>query len=201
MKAVAGTIALVAVISLGAAVHAQAPTDPEAVFRAAVDAINAGDAAAAAAYFSEDATVTGLCQPANVCHGRAEIQQALEEEIAHDVRDEIRSLTVSGDTVTVALSESSPGFAEFGVERIYINITATVQDGLITSMIDELDLTDEQTATFAQALEQQGAPSLPPTGTGYAAPSDHSAWWVLAALLAFGAGTLAVGAKLTRRPA
>jgi len=201
MKAIAGAIAMIVAVSLGVAVHAQTPTDPEGVFRAVVDAFNAGDAAAAAAYFSEDATVIGLCQPADACHGRAEIQGALEEEIAHNAQDEIRSLTVNGDTVTVALSESSPGFAEFGIERVYINITATVQNGLITSMVDELDLTDEQTATFARAMEQQGESSLPPTGTGYTAPTDHIGWWVLAALLAFGGGALAVGTGLTRRPA
>lgn len=198
MKVLAATAAIAIALVLGHVAMAQTPTDPEGVFRAAVAAFNAGDAAAAASYFSEDATITGLCPPANVCHGRAEIQAQLDEEIAHGAQDEIRSLTVSGDTVTIQLTESAPGFAELGIQRIYINITATVQNGKITSMTDELDLSDSQTATFAQSMEQEAQNSLPGAGTGYAAAPVRTQWWLLVALVIVGAGSVTVGLSVRR---
>lgn len=196
MKLVAATVAVALVLFAGLAVHAQTPTDPEGVFRATIAAFNAGDAAASASYFSEDATLTRVCPPAGTCRGRAEIQAALEREIAEGVQAEIRSLTVDGDTLTIQLAESAPGFAELGIERVYINITAIVQNGKITSMADELDLTDSQTATFAAALEEETQGELPATGTGFAPGPVRSQWWLFLALLTLGAGWVAAGLTL-----
>ena len=194
----AGAVLAAMIATTTLLVSAQTPTDPESVFRGAIDAFNRGDAAASAAFFSEDVTVTGLCQPAGVCHGRAELQAAIEEEIAHQGHDEILSLTVNGDVVTAQISETFPDFAELGIERIYINIAATVQDGLITSMTDELDLSDVQTAKFAQAVEQEQEPSgVPAAGTGYAPASDET-WLTLAAGL-FLIGVLGTSAGWTLR--
>lgn len=199
MKTLAAIAAIAIALVLGHAVQAQTPTDPEGVFRAIVAAFNAGDARTSASYFSEDVTVTGLCPPANVCHGRAELQAQFEEEIANAAQDEIRSLTVDGDTIVVALTESVPGFAVLGIERVYINITATVQDGKITSMTDELDLSDSQTATFAQAVAEEEQGSLPATGTGYAPKAPRTEWWLLLALALIGTGAVAASLKLRTR--
>ena len=199
MKALTATAAILLALFLVPTIRAQTPTDPEGVFRAAVDAFNDGDAALSASFFSEDATITGLCPPANVCHGRAEIQAQLEEEIAQGAQDEIRSLTVSGNTAVIELTESAPGFAELGIERIYINITAIVENGKITSMTDELDLTDPQTATFAQAVEEEAQGGLPATGTGYSPRTSPTPWWLLAVLAVLGTGTIAAGLKMRTR--
>ncbi len=180
-----------------ATASAQRATDPEGVLRATIDAFNSGDATMAASFFAEDATATGLCPPANVCHGRAEIQGQLQKEIAEQAHDEIRDLTVNGNTVVAHLAETAPGFAEIGIERTYITVTATVRDGLITSLADELDLTDPQTAKFAQALQQEEASQLPASGTGYS--TSRSAWplTTATALLLAGGVFLLAGWRLT----
>ncbi len=165
--------------------------------RAAIDAFNAGDAAGAASYYAEDATVTRLCPPANACQGRAQIEAAIEREIAEGVQAEIIELTVNGNVVDARIQETAPGFAELGIERVVINITATVENGLITEMTDELDLSDPQTATFAQALagEEAGAPV---TGTGFTAQSSPLAPSVAASLLLLGGVLLATGLAVRR---
>lgn len=201
MKPFIAIVAVAIAVAVGAVAYAQTPTDPEGVMRAAIDAFNAGDAEASAAFFSEDVTVTGLCPPANVCHGRAELQAFLEIEIAEGAQDEIRDLTVDGNTVVVQLTERVPAFAELGIERVYITLTATVEDGLITSMVDELDLSDPQTATFVQALEGGEEPALPDSGTGYEASVHDAPWWALVALVTLGAGLLTAGVGTFRKRA
>jgi hypothetical protein len=204
MKALVVIATLAVALGVGAAVQAQTPADPESVVRAFVDAFNAGDAEASASYFAEDGTAEGPgCRPSGVCRGRAEIQAALQAEIDEGVQDEILDLTVSGNTVSVRIAETAPGLAELGVERIIILLTATVEDGEITSATGEFDLSDGQTAMFAAALEEQAEePSLPESGTGYASPASSPPWRSpagLAVLAVLGAGLLAGGALVTRR--
>lgn len=177
---------------------AQTAGDPESIVRGAIDAFNRGDAVASAAYFSEDTTVTGLCQPAGVCHGRAELQAAIEEEVAHRGHDDILSLTVSGSVVTMQIAETFPDFVDLGIGRIIINITATVENGLITEFTDELDLADSQTATFVAAMEGEEPSNMPAAGTGYAPSSDES--WLLYATGLLVTGVLATFAAWAVRP-
>ncbi len=182
------------------AASAQRAADPEGVVRAVVAAFNARDAATAASFFAEEATATGLCRPANVCHGRAEIQGQLEKEIAEGAQDQIRDLTVNGDTVILHVSETAPGFAELAIDRTYITVMATVQHGLVTSLSDELDLTDPQTAKFAQALEQEQS-GLPASGTGYTAGHSPGPFAVIALLAIGGALCVPAAGTLRRRRA
>ncbi len=188
-------------MSLAAASAAQQPTDPEGVLRAIVNAFNAGDAATVASYFAEDATATGFfCPPAGVCHGRAEIQGQLEREIAEGAQDEITSLSVNGNVVTAQVTESAPGFSEIGIQRVVVTVTATVEEGLVTLLTDELDLSDSQTATFAQALKQAEEPAgVPSTGTGYVREAHKSSWTVVLAMLLTGLALVTTGGALRRK--
>jgi hypothetical protein len=118
-------------------------------------------------------------------------------EIAEGAHDEIRGLTVNGDVVTVLITETAPGLAALGIERTYITVTATVRDGLVTSLTDELDLSDPQTAKFAQALAQLEQTDLPAAGTGYTTNGRSSGTtFAILALIFAGSLLLTVGGRL-----
>jgi hypothetical protein len=184
------------------AIAAQQQSDPETVVRAMFGAFNNGNIDEFASYVSDDATATGFCRPAGSCHNKAEIAAATSAEISEGVHAEIRTLSVSGNTVTVQISEAGPGLAELGVERVYINVTFTVVDGKVTQFDDHFDLNDPQTATFVQRLEgaESERPSaVPATGDGPARESDPFGALFLIALLASGATMVLLGAAHRHR--
>jgi len=183
---------------------AQQPKEPEAVVRAMFDAFNNGDIEQFSSYLSDDATATRLCGPAAPCKGKAAIAQATQAEIAEGVHADIRDLSVNGGTVVVHISEAAAGFAELGIERVYITVTFTVVDGKVTHFDDVLDLSDPQTAKFAQALgEGESAPAeprtVPSTGTGGSSRRDNFPLVPVLLLALAGSVVLAAGVRTERR--
>src|SRR6185436_4603130 len=79
-----------------AAATASARLDATALFRAFVDALNRGDAAAALALFKADATWErgGQC-PAGQCVGLARLAQEVERDVANHHRMDIVALDAS----------------------------------------------------------------------------------------------------------
>jgi ketosteroid isomerase-like protein len=114
------------------------------------DAANKGDVAAAAAFFTADATlVRGGCNPQAPCVGTAAIQRQLEREPTLQFRYSVINVQVSGDTVTGRAEFRNINIKNAGQERVIENFTATFRGDKISRLAHALDLSDSQTAAFA----------------------------------------------------
>jgi hypothetical protein len=168
------------VLGLVAAAAAATPrttaaTDLRVLYQQHNDAQNRGDAAAAMAIFADDAAVQagGICTMP--CVGKAAIQREVERRIAEKAQVKVISLRESSGTATGVLHVVEAGFASCGVERILVNFTFVVEDGLMTSWTSGPDLNDPQSAKFIACIAASmaaggggvpGAIAPPSTGDG-----------------------------------
>lgn len=115
-------------------VGAPDPQGVEAIFRAAYDAINAGDAEGAMAYYAQDAVSIALPAPpgtTGVIVGYDDILQVTRDLIAGNMQIEITDFHVFGDSATMTALHTDDAFIELGVAPLEFTGTTTVQDGLI----------------------------------------------------------------------
>ncbi|MCW5841982.1 MAG: nuclear transport factor 2 family protein [Caldilinea sp.] len=116
---------------------ADAAADPngvEAVFRAAYDAINAGDAEGAMAYYASDAVSVALPAPpgtTGVMVGYDDILQVTKDLIAGNLQIEITDFHAFGDSAAMTALHSDDAFIALGVAPLEFTGTTTVQNGLI----------------------------------------------------------------------
>jgi len=145
-------IILVTMLVLPVASYAQ-ETDAVAVIMARTEALNAGDAEAAAAFFADDATYKINDPPPNareLYSGREEILGRLLELVAVNANMEMEVQQVDGDNVTTLTRFADDPLNEMGVDFIEGIEQYTVRDGKITSY--EWTLTEESGAKIAAAM-------------------------------------------------
>ena len=127
------------------------------------------------ATYAGDATVQagGICTMP--CVGKAAIQREVERRIAEKAQVKVISLRESSGTATGVLQVSEAGFTSCGVERILVNFTFVIEDGLMTSWSSGPDLNDAQSAKFIACIAARiaaggggppGAIAPPSTGDG-----------------------------------
>lgn len=132
-------LALVMLLMLQASIKAQdatPPKDPEAVYRAAYAAQNAGDVEASMALFAENAVSIALPPPPGtngVFIGKAAIREVTAEFVTRHPQIEFVDFQVNGDTLSFTLLLVEDVFREIGVFPIKFSGVAVVQDGLIQS--------------------------------------------------------------------
>ncbi len=140
---------------------------PEATYRAYVAAANAQDVPAELALL--DPNVTSVSDgedgwTSNKVIGRDAFQSSLAPGNPNVTID---SLNVQGNTVTVVWEGHDVTAAPAGVTRYVWRTTATVVNGLITSLVNTPDLTDAQTAKYInyyKPIFAPNPPSAPPAG-------------------------------------
>ena len=162
------------------------------------DAVNAGDLDAAVAFFTEDSVLDGL-PPCDVhpCVGREAIRAVFEGFVADNTQFTSISVEVSANTVIGRIEVTTDLLQLGGIERILAKDTSEWTGDKVSSMVVELDRTDQQTAAVF------GPPGLfgpPVAGTGGFLAEDSSGipgWWY--ALVAAGALLMIVGFARLRR--
>lgn len=129
-------------LSTGSQVIAQqaqppaSPRDPESVYRAAYDALNAGDVDAMMALYAEGAVSVALPPPPDtdgVFVGKEAIRNSINVWVAWHTHTDFTDLHVHGDSVTFTALYVDDVFREIGVFPVEFSGTAVVQDGLIQS--------------------------------------------------------------------
>lgn len=136
-----------------AAMPRKAPT-PVQVVRASFDALNRGDAAAAAAAFAPNGqliTPLGGCNP---CTGRAVIQQHLSRAVASGTTITLVGRPqVKGVVVTFRGEVRATSFPP-GIQRVIGVFRSTTRKGFILRQTNDYDRSDPQTAALLTAIQQ-----------------------------------------------
>ena len=150
---------LASTLTLAAAPVALAQSDPAALVKQFVEAINRGDVTGALALYAEDAVFDGGLCAAAPCAGKAAIQKALERLVTDKthVHTTLKNY-VSGNVVTSRFEFRSDTVKKAGVERIIGWAIAELKGAKIASMRGGiLDRSDPQTARYAewQRAQQQ----------------------------------------------
>ena len=147
--------------------------DPADAVQAFFDARSAGDAASAAALFTDNAiyiksTATGACSQQSPCIGRAAILAVLQADAAGHQCVTTINRTVSGSVVISYSQDRNDRLRARGVERIVLVSMTEVSGGKIVANYVVGDLTDPQTAANFAAPGQQVGPPIPnpPTPCG-----------------------------------
>lgn len=172
-------------------VRAQNDADPVALAQALNDAINAGDLEAAVALFHDDAVYETPSCPDGSCQGLPAIRDILATFIADDLRiTSLAPFVADGNEVRGRSESASDGLRAAGVDRIVVEVFATVRDGKFARYAVVPDINDPQTAALF-------APELPAGGSGGLAAPDGATAWTAAVVAA--AGVLVLGVALRRR--
>lgn len=139
------------------------------------DALNRGDAAAAASAFTEKgfligAALVGLCSLTAPCYDRERIRANSEVlvKLPHSC-DTVTSLQVIGSVVIGRLEARSDTLRERGIERVVQVFMAQVLQDKIVAYFGRLDLADPETArnvAIVAGTEPKGTPIAiaPPCG-------------------------------------
>jgi hypothetical protein len=160
--AVAGVALLALPMTAVRAIAQQAPaaTRPAELKRAEVtlaffDALNQGDAAAAAAVFGENAFYSGaspqgLCSSSSPCYGHSNIRQAIDTLLkAPHTCETVTSLQVAGSFVTGRIEIRTDPLRANGIERIVTRFMTQTLDDKIAVFFNRSDPTDPETARNA----------------------------------------------------
>ena len=199
--------ALVLLLALPLAVHAQEGMDPVTVTEDFVGSVNEGDAAAAQVVMSEDATVTvpqatsgeeeeeEEADPAAQTQytGSAETQAWLEAQAAAGAQINLGECSVEGETATCAASYTSSALTAMGVSSVEGTLMVTVVEGQIQSY--DFTPSAESVAMLQSAMAPK---ALPETG---GAKQGTTYVLVLAALGLLLAGGAFVGTRAFKRAA
>jgi ketosteroid isomerase-like protein len=177
--------------------------DLAAIYRQYVDAINRGDAAGAAAFFTDDGVfIIPGCPADTGCVGRAAIQGRIQSIVNSSRRFTIIEAQVSGNTVSAREEHRAPVVTAAGVERYVFKGTLTFRGDKISRLVYEFDISDPQTVTFVKFLQAQAQPTatsaaLPKTGGSPAGSGSEG--WLLASLIGLGLVALTSGAWAVSR--
>jgi SnoaL-like protein len=166
-QVVKGPIALMATFLVLAACSSATPTptargpDLAGVLRQQFDAVNRDDVPGVLASFTDDATlVRGGCAPEDPCVGKAAIQLQFQRGVGQKARYTVLSLDVSGDTATGRAELRNVNITNLGLDRAIENFTATFKGDKISSLIHSLDVSDSQSAAFANFHHVAGVWSI-----------------------------------------
>jgi len=123
--------------------------------RASFDALNRGDAAAAAAAFAPNGeliTPLGGCSP---CTGRAVIQEHLSRAVSSGTTITLVGRPqIKGSVVTFRGEVRAPSFPP-GIQRVLGVFRSTTRKGFIVRQTNDYDRNDPQTAALLAAIQQQ----------------------------------------------
>ena len=142
----APVVALIGLILWTAIASAQ--EDPASVLLRFQDARNRGDMESAMALVAPDLVYIGgpTCPPESPCVGTEALRHDLEQFSAdQEYSSSAAGPDVSGTTVRVRFALQSPGRSAIGLDRTLSDVTATVQDGQLTSWRSVSVWTDPQT--------------------------------------------------------
>lgn len=180
--ALAGAVLVALPITVGRTVAQQAPTAtrPADLKHAEItlsffDALNRGDAAAAAAVFAENAFYSGasprgLCSSSAPCYGRSNIRQAIDTLLkAQHTCETVTSLQVAGSFVTGGIEIRTDPLRANGIEHIVTRFMTQTLDDKIEVFFNRSDPTDPETArnaAIASGTQPKGTPitAIPPCG-------------------------------------
>lgn len=124
--------------------------DLAAILRQHYDAINKDDGPGVLALLTDDAAlVRAVCSSRAPCVGTAAIQLQLERDRVGQYRYIVVSIQVSGDTVTGRAELRNVNIKNIGLERVIENFNATFKGDKISQLAHQLDLSDSQSAAFA----------------------------------------------------
>ena len=132
-------------------------TDPEAIYRAAYDAFNAGDVDGAMTYFAED--IVGVLFPPppggdTAITGKDLFRQSMEGAVAINMQWALSHFRVDGETATYKVSLEADDFmADLGVYPLAFTGFIVVRDGLIVSEVWSMD--ESSRLKIAQTMAQE----------------------------------------------
>src|SRR5262249_14717986 len=140
--------------------------DPTDAVRTHVEALDRGDAVAAAAVFADTAVhihplATGLCSRQSPCSGRAAILADLKNRVADHYCLALLDLATTGSIVRGAAELRSDTLRSLGIERVLVASTWVVVNQQATALFVVPDLSDPQTAASAAISAGSQAPGAP----------------------------------------
>lgn len=143
-------LAVLLATSMPNGASAQIPRDAAVVYQEHIDATNRGDAAAAAAVFTEDGVlIIGGCPAGTGCVGIAAIQARVQQSINAHLQGTIVSIRRNNNIITAVEEWRGDPMRAAGIDRAVFKVTLTFTGDKISRRVVELDLTDPQTARFA----------------------------------------------------
>jgi len=146
--------------SASAAASPAAKTDPAAVVQRYIDALNRGDAHAAAAVFADKAVnISGSCAVRAPCTTPADISKQIQTSIAVHMKVTLGGPLVAGNVVQFHPEVRNDAVTAAGVESFRAFDTWTLAGDKAVGHIALSDLSDAQTLKFT--LYQQAQASAP----------------------------------------
>ena len=144
--------------------------DPAGVVQMYVIALDRGDAAAAAAVFTDAAIhihpiAAGACSRQSPCIGRRAILDDLRNRTADHQCLTLLDMAVDGSIVRGQAELRNDSLRAIGIERMLVSSSWLISDGKAIALFVLPDLTDQQTAESAAisaGLQAPGAPLPPP---------------------------------------
>jgi CHRD domain len=136
-----------------------------------LQALNRGDAAAAAVYLADDAVYSisdgvGLCGPLP-CVGRPAIQPELDRQVSIHVSYLPVGLDTSSNTVTGRFAITTDNITAAGAQRVLGTVTSETRTDKLSYVRLSLERDDPQTAQFlAWAMRQPPGVATAPAATG-----------------------------------
>ncbi len=129
-----------------------AKTDPAAVVQRYIDALNRGDATAAAAVFADTAVnISGSCPSKAPCKTPADILKQIQTSIAGHWKVTLGDPLVAGNVVQFRPEVRNDAVTAAGVGSIRAFDTWTIAGDKVVGHIALFDLSDVQTLKFFQA--------------------------------------------------
>jgi hypothetical protein len=156
---------------------ALAQTDPVSVINSFATTYNAGNASAATATFTSDASVTwnpAESGPGNK-NGMAAIQSWLQEEVKDGDKVQLLNVQATGDKATFTARVMMPDLQQAGVDYLEFQAVSTLSGGKIKSIaftatsetLDKLSKLGPPPGAGSGSQGQGGAaPGVPQTGAG-----------------------------------
>jgi len=146
--------------SASAAASPAAKTDPAAVVQRYTDAINRGDASAAAAVFADTAVnISGSCAPRAPCTTPADISKKIQTLIAGHIKVTQGDPLVAGNLVQFHTEVRNDAATAAGVGSFRAFDTWTVVGDKAAGRINLSDLSDAQTLKFQLYQQAQAGAS------------------------------------------
>jgi hypothetical protein len=147
------------------AAPAAAPVSSASMRQQVIEALNRGDATAAAALFTDDGVLQGVAGCfTSPCTGRAAVLAALQREVGDKARITILGTQPVGNTVTGRFQAESDLVRAAGAQRLLGTDTVTLRGDRVASFRIAFDLTDPQTAAAAAQMQRMAGSGS--TGSG-----------------------------------
>lgn len=129
------------------------PVCVEAIYRAATDALNAGDAEGNMAFYAQDAISVALPPPpgsTGITVGYDAMLEATKEFVSRNLHTEFLDFHANGDSATFTGLLTEDVFTDLGVAPIEFSGTTTVQNGKI--ILETFVMRPESFAKFMAAV-------------------------------------------------